>query len=79
MHDEILATLRNKDFDQTSFRSLAHKVKGGAQLLSATKRIQNCETLEQNGILEEQVYALKQLIEGPILLIEEYRSRYSKI
>jgi two-component system sensor histidine kinase EvgS len=78
VHDEALFTLRNESIDQTSFRSMVHKVKGGAQLLSATKFIQACEALEQEGGLGEQVFTFTQLLEEQNLIIQDYQSKFSR-
>jgi len=54
-----------------------HKVKGGAQLLSATQFIRACEALEQGGILDEQISTFTQLLKEQNLVIQEYQSRFS--
>lgn len=77
VHDEALLILKSEAVDQASFKSMVHKVKGGAQLLSATKFIQACEALEKEGILDEQVASLTQLLEEQNLIIQDYRSRFS--
>jgi len=79
VHDEALSALKNETLNQAEFRSLVHKVKGGAQLLSAKKFSQACEVLEQDGILEQQISAFAQLLEEQNLVIETYRSRYPEI
>ena len=78
VHDEVLAILKNETPDQSEFRSLVHKVKGGAQLLNATKFSRACELLEQEGVLEQQISAFARLLEEQNLVISSYRSRYSK-
>lgn len=77
VHDEVLFTLKNQVFNQVSFRSMVHKVKGGAKLLNATKFIQSCENLEREGNLNEQVSAFIQLLEQQNQVINDYQSRYS--
>jgi len=77
VHDEALLTLRNEAVDQASLRSMVHKVKGGAQLLSATQFIRACEALEQGGILDEQISTFTQLLKEQNLVIQEYQSRFS--
>ncbi len=79
VHDEVLAALKNETLNQAEFRSLVHKVKGGAQLLSATKFTQACEVLEQEGVLNQQISAFVQLLGQQNLAIEKYRSRYSGV
>ena len=77
VHEEVLLALNNMALDKASFRSMVHKVKGGAQLLSAAKFIQSCETLEQDANLDEQVTAFIQLLEDQNRVINNYQSRYS--
>ena len=77
VHDEAILTLRNEAVDQTRFRGIVHKVKGGAQLLSAKQFTQACETLEQEGILDEQISTFTQLLKEQNLVIQEYQSRFS--
>lgn len=77
VHIEALSTLKSENLDRISFKSLVHKVKGGAQLLSAKKFTQACEVLEQDGVLEEQISAFAQLLEEQNLVIETYFLRYS--
>ena len=77
VHDEALLALRNEAVDQTSFRGIVHKVKGGAQLLSAKQFTRACEALEQEGILDEQISTFTQLLNEQNLVIQEYQSRFS--
>jgi two-component system sensor histidine kinase EvgS len=77
VHDEVLFILKSEVVDETNFRGMVHKVKGGAQLLSATKFTQACEALEQEGFLEEQVSNFAQLLEEQNLVIQSYQSRFS--
>ena len=78
VHDEALLALKNKTIDKASFRSMVHKVKGGAQLLSAKKFIQACDALQQEGNLEEQATAFTQLLEEQNQVISRYQSQYLK-
>jgi two-component system sensor histidine kinase EvgS len=77
VHDEALLALRNEAVDQTSFRGIVHKVKGGAQLLSAKQFTRACEALEQEGVLDEQISTFTQLLNEQNLVIQEYQSRFS--
>lgn len=79
VHDEILHILKNEQVDKASFRGMVHKVKGGAQLLSAKKFIRACEALEKDGHLEQQMTTFIQLLEEQNQIILRYRSRYSKL
>ena len=77
VHDEVLLILKREQVDEASFRSMVHKVKGGAQLLSAKRFVKACEALEQEGHLEEQLTAFTQLLEEQNQIILRYQSRYS--
>lgn len=78
VHDEALLILKNSSLDKASFMRIVHKVKGGAQLLSAKQFTQACEALEEEGILEEQVSTFARLLEEQNLLIQDYQSRFSE-
>ena len=77
VHDEVLLILQNEKVDKAGFRSMVHKVKGGAQLLNAKRFVQACEALEQEGVLEEHVSTFTQLLEEQNLVIQGYQSRFS--
>ena len=78
VHDEALLTLKNEAVDKVSFKSMVHKVKGGAQILSAARFIQACNTLQREGNLNEQVTALIQLLEEQNQIISRYQAQYLK-
>jgi two-component system sensor histidine kinase EvgS len=78
VHDEVLLILNNESIDEATFRSMVHKVKGGAQLLSAKQFTQACEALEQEGILEEQVASFRRLLEEQNHTIESHQSQFQK-
>jgi two-component system sensor histidine kinase EvgS len=77
VHDEVLDILKTKAVDETSFKSMVHKVKGGAQLLSATEFVKACEALEQGGNLDKQVRTFTQILEEQNQIISRYQSHYS--
>lgn len=77
VHDETLSILQNEVIDEKCFKSLVHKVKGGAQLLSAQKFIQACESLEQDGNLGHKISTFTQLLEQQNQIIESHISQYS--
>ena len=79
VHDEALLYLRNEAVEETSFRSMVHKVKGGAQLLSAAKFIKACEALEQVESQDLQIQAFIQLLEEQNQIISRHQSRYTKL
>lgn len=76
VHDETLLTLRNEPIDKASFRSMVHKVKGGAQLLNAKHFTKACQDLEQEGNLDNQIPAFVQLLEEQNQVIKGYQARY---
>ena len=77
VHDEVLLILQNEKVDKAGFRSMVHKVKGGAQLLNAKRFVQACEALEKEGVLEDHVSTFTQLLEEQNLVIQGYQSRFS--
>ena len=79
VHDEALKAIKDKMCDEEDFNSLVHKVKGGAQLLSAQSFIQSCETLEQEGDLSARICAFTQLLEEQNKIILGYQSQYSNL
>jgi two-component system sensor histidine kinase EvgS len=79
VHDETLLALRNEAVDDTNFKSMVHKVRGGAQLLSAKQFIQACEALEQEESLDLQIHTFIQLLEEQNQIITRYQSRYAKL
>jgi two-component system sensor histidine kinase EvgS len=62
VHDEVLEILRGDTCDEVAFRSLVHKVKGGAQLIQAKSFIQACEALEQGGDLTVRINSFVKLL-----------------
>jgi two-component system sensor histidine kinase EvgS len=58
---------------------MVHKVKGGAQLLSAAKFIKACEALEEAESLDLQIQAFIQLLEEQNQMISRYQSQYAKL
>ncbi|MBU3627677.1 response regulator [Polynucleobacter sp. AP-Reno-20A-A9] len=79
VHDETLLALRNEVVDEGAFRSMVHKVKGGAQLLNAKHFIQECEVLEQVESLDLQIHTFIHLLEEQNQIINSYQSRYAKL
>jgi len=79
VHEEVLLKLQNKTVDEADFRSMVHKVKGGAQLLSATKFIRACEALEQEGLLDEKIWTFTRLLEKQNRVIQDHQSRFSDL
>jgi len=80
VHLEILNQLRadgnRPAIDEAQFRSLVHKVKGGAQLLEASQFINACIKLEASGPLLERHDRFIQLLEEQNQVIKAYKNRY---
>ena len=79
VHDEALGLMKCNKCDGETFNSLVHKVKGGAQLLSAQSFIQACEALEQEGNLHARICTFTQLLEEQNKIILSYQSQYSNL
>ncbi len=76
VHDEVLLLISSKTLSETAFSSLLHKVKGGAQLLSAKEFIQSCESLEKESDFHSRLASLRALLEGQNQVIERYQAKY---
>jgi two-component system sensor histidine kinase EvgS len=57
--------------------SLIHKVKGGAQLLSAQRFMKQCEALEIGGSVSDRVNAFIALLEEQNQIIDCYMAKYT--
>ena len=76
VHDEALLTINTESITETSLASLVHKVKGGAQLLSAKKFVQACESLEKEQNFDSKLASFKMLLEKQNQVIERYQVKY---
>ena len=76
VHDETLENLLSHSPDEASFKSMVHKVKGGAQLLQAKNFIQRCEQLELEGPLPARLKRFQELLEEQNQVLENYKQRY---
>jgi two-component system sensor histidine kinase EvgS len=80
VHLEVLNQLEfNSDqapINEAQFRSLVHKVKGGAQLLQATEFIHTCESLEIDGPLSDRIKRFIVHLEEQNRTIDTYKKRY---
>lgn len=76
VHDEALEILESNQCDEDTFSSIVHKVKGGAQLLSAKAFIQACAELEGKGNLRHRTCAFIQLLVQENQVIARYKSKY---
>ncbi|QWE22359.1 response regulator [Polynucleobacter sp. AP-Jannik-300A-C4] len=80
VHLEVLSQLQlnsgQAPINEAQFRSLVHKVKGGAQLLQANEFIHACESLEIEGPLSDRIDQFLTLLEEQNQTIETYKKRY---
>lgn len=80
VHLEALGQLQfnsvQAPINEAQFRSLVHKVKGGAQLLQGAEFIHTCELLEIDGPLSDRIKGFIVLLEEQNRTIETYKKRY---
>jgi len=76
VHDETLEALKTNTPDEASFKSLVHKVKGGAQLLQAKNFAEYCLKLEKDGPLPARITAFQKLLAEQNQILEAYQARY---
>lgn len=79
VHEEALEAIKDNKCDEEDLNSLVHKVKGGAQLLSAKSFVQACEALEQEGNLNTRISAFTHLLQEQNQIILRYQLRYSNL
>ena len=77
VHEEVLLALKNEAIDEHQLASMIHKIKGGAQLLSAQRFVKSCEQLEEAGSLPKRVLAFIELLEEQNKIIAHYQARYA--
>ena len=76
VHDEVLETLHRQDPDEANFKSMVHKVKGGAQLLQVERFIKHCQQLEIDGPLPPRLARFEKLLKEQNQILESYKQRY---
>ena len=79
VHDEALGVLNTHTLDQAGFKSLVHKVKGGAQLLQAKNFTEYCLQLEKDGPLPARITAFQKLLVEQNQILEAYQARYRNL
>jgi len=77
VHDEVLSVLETQIVDEITFKQMVHKIKGGAQLLSAKHFVHSCEFLEQEGVLDLRITKLHGLLKKQNQIIKTYQSKYA--
>ena len=75
VHDDSLEILKTGSVDEATLMGILHKIKGGAQLLSAKRFIESCESLEKAGALSDRVPLCIHLLEEQNQNIKRYRSK----
>jgi len=77
VHDDSLEILKTGSVDESALIAILHKIKGGAQLLSAKRFIESCESLEKAGALSDRVSQCIQLLAEQNRVIERYQANYT--
>ncbi len=81
VHDDVLLELntlcKQPAVDEGQFKSLVHKVKGGAQLINAQSFIAACQNLERDGDLKDRINEFITLLIAENLKIAQYQKKYS--
>ena len=77
VHDDVLAILEFNTVEETTFKQLVHKVKGGAHLLNAKRFVQSCESLEQEGLLSDQIKSFISLLKEQNEIIRTYQIKHA--
>ena len=79
VHDDALEILKTGSVDETVLMGLLHKIKGGAQLLSANRFIESCESLKKAGALSDRISLSIQLLEEQNRVIQRYQAKYANL
>jgi two-component system sensor histidine kinase EvgS len=77
VHDEVLVILESETIEETTFKQLVHKIKGGAHLLNAKRFVQSCESLEQEGLLADQIISFISLLKEQNEMIKTYQIKHA--
>jgi two-component system sensor histidine kinase EvgS len=77
VHIQTLDILKTESINENSLASMLHRIKGGAQLLSAPRFVQSCEALELPGPLPDRVNAFIKLLEEQNQIIDYYAAKHT--
>ena len=77
VHDDSLEILMTEPVNEATFMGILHKIKGGAQLVSAPHFIESCESLEKAGAISDRVSLCIDLLEAQNRIIERYKAQYA--
>lgn len=78
VHDEALQAIESEPLNESTLDSLIHKIKGGAQLLSAKQFIHSCESLETEQDFQNKLASFRALLLQQNLVITRYQTKLSK-
>lgn len=80
VHDDAILQLHTLSeqvtVDKQQFKSILHKVKGGAQLINAQSFLSDCLELEKDSDIKEQISQLIALLKAENLKIAQYQKKY---
>jgi len=79
VHIQTLNILKTEPIDESSLARMLHRIKGGAQLLSAPRFVQNCEALELPGPLPDRVNAFITLLKEQNQIIDYYAAKHTSL
>jgi two-component system sensor histidine kinase EvgS len=77
VHDDSLEILKTAPVNEATFMGILHKIKGGAQLVSAPHFIESCASLEKAGTISDRVSLCIDLLEAQNRIIERYKAQYA--
>ena len=81
VHNETLLELKilsaSNSLEDKQFRSMVHKIKGGAQLLNAQEFIKQCQSIESGSTTPENVIQFMRILEEQNQIIESYRTKFT--
>jgi len=78
VHDEALQAIESELLNEPTLDSLIHKIKGGAQLLSARQFIHSCESLEKEEDFHGKLASFRALLIQQNQVIARYQAKFSK-
>jgi len=63
--------------EDSEFRGMVHKIKGGAQLLNAQEFIKQCQSFEGGSATREKILQFMGVLEEQNQIIERYRTQFT--
>jgi len=81
VHNETLLELKkfsaSNILEDSEFRGMVHKIKGGAQLLNAQEFIKQCQSFEGGSATREKILQFMGVLEEQNQIIERYRTQFT--